>query len=60
MPIKTDKIIAELSKGDSDEMLVALDAIKLVIFNKLNEEQQAADELATKKQSQIDRLNNNN
>ena len=58
--INTDKIIKELAKGTSEEMIVALDKIKNFIVTQLTEEQEAADLLASKKQSQIERLNNSN
>ena len=58
--INTDKIIAILGKGTTEEMIVSLDQIKAFIVTKLTEEQAEADELASKKQSQIERLNNSN
>ena len=58
--ISTEKIIKELSKGTTEEMLENLELIKSFIITQLTEEQAIADELANKKQSQIDRLNNVN
>ena len=60
MPIKTQKILDELSKGSTEEQLENLELIKSFIIKQLTEEQAIADELASKKQSQIDRLNNVN
>ena len=60
MPIKTQKILDELSKGTTEEMLDTLELVKSFIITQLTEEQAIADELANKKQSQIDRLNNVN
>ena len=58
--INTEKIIKELSRGTTEEMIVSLDQIKAFIVTKLTEEQADADQLASKKQSQIERLNNSN
>ena len=58
--INESKILKELEKGTTEEMIVSLDKIKAFIVTKLTEEQAEADELASKKQSQIERLNNSN
>ena len=58
--INTEKIIKEFSRGTSEEMIATLDLIKAFIVTQLTEEQRIADELASKKQSQIERLNNSN
>ena len=60
MPINTERILKELSRGTTEEMIVSLDQIKAFIVTKLTEEQADADLLASKKQSQIERLNNSN
>ena len=58
--INESKILKELEKGTTEEMIVSLDKIKAFIVTKLTAEQAEADELASKKQSQIERLNNSN
>ena len=58
--INTEKVLKEMAKGTSDNMIVVMELIKAQIIAKLTAEQAEADELASKKQSQIERLNNSN
>lgn len=58
MPINTEKILKELSKGTVDEQIEAFKAIKEAITKSVQEEQQQLEQKANNLQTTLDRLNN--
>lgn len=58
MPINTEKILKELSKGTVDEQIEAFKAIKEAITKSVQEEQQQLELKANNLQTTLDRLNN--
>jgi len=58
MPINTDKILKELSKGSADEQYEAWIQIKEAVGKALSEEQKQVENKATELQSKVDRVLN--